>query len=154
MCGVPYGSPCSYPVLALRRHHNMMGLALLEKTPYGPNLHPNPHSTPPPRRGPARTELRPGSPAAPLDHLAVHLRLPLTSLLDLVGLSPRTYNLYRRQGRPITLEVSARLSHLTRVTEAAEAYFHECLPRTSGSSPPRHLRPPHLPRVRPPARWG
>lgn len=82
--------------------------------------------------GAALLEAEAGLSCSPLDHLAVHLRPPLTSLLDLVGLSPRTYHLYRRQGRPITPEVSARLSHLTRVTEAAEAYFHE----GSGSGPP------------------
>jgi putative toxin-antitoxin system antitoxin component (TIGR02293 family) len=60
-----------------------------------------------------------------LDRLAAHLGLSLGHTLDLLGLSPSTYHVHRRQDRPLKPEVSAKLYHLAQVTEAAEAYFGE-----------------------------
>ena len=66
-----------------------------------------------------------GLPMAALERYTEHLGLPVSGLLELIGLSPSTYFSHRKKGKTLSTETGAQLYHLARVTDAAEHYFED-----------------------------
>ena len=66
-----------------------------------------------------------GLPTAALERYAEHLGLPVSGLLELIGLSPSTYFGHKKKGKTLSTETGAQLYHLARVTDAAEHYFED-----------------------------
>lgn len=66
-----------------------------------------------------------GLPTRSLEHLADHLGMSLTQMLELTNIKSSTFHDRKKQRRPLNAEASGRIYRLAKIVEAAEAYFED-----------------------------